>query len=65
MKIIEEYCKNKQKINVEIYLEKKKMKKGEYRRKKYENMSEQEKQRLKEYEKPIGKQKNWHNKFYI
>ena len=34
-------------------------------KKKYENMSEQEKQRLKEYEKPIGKQKNWHNKFYI
>ena len=34
------------------------MKKGEYRRKKYENMSEEEKQRLKEYQKPIGKQKN-------
>ena len=58
MKIIEEHCKNKQKTNVEIYLEKKKMKKGEYRRKKYENMSEEEKQRLKEYQKPIGKQKN-------
>ena len=40
-----------QEINTEIYLKKKKNKKGEYRRNIYHNISEEKKQKLKEYQK--------------
>ena len=40
-----------QEINKEIYLKKKKNKKREYGRNRYHNMSEEKKQKLKEYQK--------------
>ena len=41
----------RQKINTETYLKKEKNKKIEYGRNRYRNMSEEKKQRLKEYQK--------------
>ena len=40
-----------QEINTEIYLKKKKNKKGEYGRNIYHNISEEKKQKLKKYQK--------------
>ena len=40
-----------QEINTEIYLKKKKVKKSEYGRNRYHNMSKEKKQKLKEYQK--------------
>ena len=45
--------KSKQKINTKTYLKKKKIKKREHRRNRYRNVSEEKKQRLKEYQKKI------------
>ena len=42
---------NKQEINAETYLKKKKNKKREYGKNRYLDMSEERKQRLKEYQK--------------
>ena len=47
----QEKLRGKQEINTEIYLKKKKIKKREYGKNRYRNMSEQKKQRLKEYQK--------------
>ena len=49
IKITKKYYERKQKISVENYLKKKNIKR-EYRRNRYHNMSEEKKQRLKEYE---------------
>ena len=50
--------KSKQKINTKTYLKKKKIKKREHRRNRYRNMSEEKKQRLKEYQKIIARHKS-------
>ena len=42
---------NKQEINIETYLKKKKFKKENIEKNRYHNMSEEKKIRLKEYEK--------------
>ena len=42
---------SKQEINTEIYLKMKKLKKTEYGKNRYRNMSEEKKQKLKEYQK--------------
>ena len=47
-----------QEINTETNLKKKKLKKREYGKNRYHNMSEEKKIRLKEYQKIIVKQKN-------
>ena len=47
-----------QEINTKTYLKKKKIKKREHRRNRYRNMSEEKKQRLKEYQKIITRQKS-------
>lgn len=44
--MIKKYCKNKLEINIENCLMKKKIKKREYGRIRYELMSEEEKERL-------------------
>ena len=52
--MIEKDYERKKEINTENFLKKKKNEKWKYGRKRYHNMSEQKKQRLKEY------QKNYH-----
>ena len=52
MKMIKKDWKSKQKINTEIYLKKKK-KKREYGKNRHHNMSEEKRQKLKEYQKII------------
>ena len=49
--MVSKESENKQEINTEIYLKKKKNKNREYGRHRYHNMSEGKKQRLKEYQK--------------
>ena len=49
MKITKKDCESKQKINKENYLAKKKHK--EYGRNRYQNISEENKQRLKKFQK--------------
>ena len=51
MKMIKKDWESKQEINTEIYLKKKKNEKREYGKKRYHNMSEEKKQKLKEYQK--------------
>ena len=51
MKIKKKDQGGRQKINTETYLKKEKNKKIEYGRNRYRNMSEEKKQRLKEYQK--------------
>ena len=51
MKITKKYCQNKQKINIENYLKKKKIKKNV--RNRYQNISKENKQILKEYQKKL------------
>ena len=46
-----ERLRTKARINTETYLKKKKIKKREYGKNRYLNMSEEKKQRLKEYQK--------------
>ena len=49
-------------INIETYLKKMKIKKREYGKNRYHNMSEERKQKLKRYQKNIKKQKKYkHN----
>ena len=47
MKITKKDSENKQETNIENYLRKKNVKKREYGRNRYQNMSEENKQRLK------------------
>ena len=51
MKMIKKDWERKQEINTEIYLKKKKKEKREYGKNRYHNMSEEKKQKLKEYQK--------------
>ena len=51
MKMIKKDKESKQEINTEIYLKMKKLKKTEYGKNRYRNMSEEKKQKLKEYQK--------------
>ena len=51
MKMIKKDWESKQEINTEIYLKKKKNEKREYGKNRYHNMSEEKKQKLKEYQK--------------
>ena len=51
MKMIQKDWESKQEINTEIYLKKKKNEKREYGKNRYHNMSEEKKQKLKEYQK--------------
>ena len=51
MKMIKKDWESKQEINTEIYLKKKKKEKREYGKNRYHNMSEEKKQKLKEYQK--------------
>ena len=51
MKTIKKDKESKQEINTEIYLKKKKNEKKKYGKNRYHNMSEEKKQRLKEYPK--------------
>ena len=53
MKIARKDCESKQKINTENYLTEKKIKR-EYRRNRYQNMSEESQLRLKEYQKKLS-----------
>ena len=46
---------SKQEINIETYLKKKKNKKREYGRNRYRKISEEKKQRLKEYQKKLSR----------
>ena len=48
----------KQEINKETYLKEKKIKKREYGKNRYHNMSEEKKKRLKEYQKNYREAKN-------
>ena len=56
MKITKKSCKNKHEIDTKIF-QKKKRKKGEYRKNKYKNMSEKDKEKLEEYKKTYGNAK--------
>ena len=47
-----------QEIDTETYLKKKEIKKREYGKKRYHNLSEEKKQRLKEYQKNYRDSKN-------
>ena len=58
MKMIKRDEENKQEINTEIYLKKKKGKKREYGENRYRNMSKEKKQSLKEYQKNYRETKN-------
>ena len=51
IKIIKKDCKNKQEINTDNYLVKKKNILREYRRNSYQNMPNEDKEKLKEYQK--------------
>ena len=51
MKMIKRDEESKLEINIETYLKKKKIKKREYGKSRYHNMSEEKKQRMKEYPK--------------
>ena len=51
MKMIKKDWESKQEINTGIYLKKKKNEKREYGKNRYHNMSEEKKQKLKEYQK--------------
>ena len=51
IKIIKKGCKNKQEINTDNYLVKKKNILRGYRRNSYQNMPNEDKERLKEYQK--------------
>ena len=51
IKIIKKDCKNKQEINTDNYLVKKKNILREYRRNNYQNMPNEDKEKLKEYQK--------------
>ena len=52
------YSESKQEIDTETYLKKKKNEKWKYRRNRYHNMPEEEKQRLKKYQKTIVRLKS-------
>ena len=54
MKILKESWDRKNRINIETYLKKKKTKRENMEKNRYHNMSEEKKQKLKEY------QKNYH-----
>ena len=58
MKMIKRDEEDKQEINTEIYLKKKKGKKREYGENRYRNMSKEKKQSLKEYQKNYREAKN-------
>ena len=49
--MIKKDWESKQEINTEIYLKNKKKEKREYGKNRYHNMSEEKKQKLKEYQK--------------
>ena len=49
--------KSKQEINIETYLKRIRMKKREYGKNRYHNMSEEKKQKLKEYQRKYRKAK--------
>ena len=51
MKIIKKNLESKLKINIKTYLKKKKNKKLEYGKSSYHSISEEKKQKLKEYQK--------------
>ena len=51
MKMMKKDLKSMREINIETFLKKKKKKKREYGKNRYHNMSEEKKQRLKEYQK--------------
>ena len=57
MKTIKKDWESLQKINIETYLKKVRIKKKEYGKNRYHNMSEEKKQRLKEYQKNYRKAK--------
>ena len=54
MKLAKKDSENMQEINIENYLTKKKNIKREYGKNRFQNMSEENKQRLKEYRKKIS-----------
>ena len=56
LKIIKKDCKSLHKINIETYL-RKKVAKAQYRRNRYRNMSEEDKLKLKVYQKEHRKNK--------
>ena len=58
MKMVKRDSERKQEINTETYLKKKKNKKGEYGRNRYQNIPDEKKQRLKEYQKNYRETKN-------
>ena len=58
MKMIKRDEESKLEINIETYLKKKKKKKREYGKSRYHNMSEEKKQRIKEYQKSYREAKN-------
>ena len=60
MKRIKKDWENKQEINTETYLNKKKIKKREYGKNRYHNMSKEKKQGLKEYQKNYREAKKCH-----
>ena len=51
MKITKNYCMNEQKINIDHYQKMKVAKKKQYQKVRYHNMSDEDKQRLKDYQK--------------
>ena len=57
MKKIKKDWGNKQKINIETYQKKIESKKREYGKNRYHNISEEKKQKLKEYQKNISRDK--------
>ena len=57
MKKIKKDWGNKQKINIETYQKKIELKKREYGKNRYHNISEEKKQKLKEYQKKISRDK--------
>ena len=64
IKITKNNCKSKQEVDVENYLTKKKWKKG-ISKKQISNISEENKQRLKEYQKKYCKAKKTIKNFYL
>ena len=51
MKTTKNYCENEQKINIDHYRKMKKDIRKQYQKARYHNMSDEEKQKLKDYQK--------------
>ena len=53
--ITKNYCGNEQKINIDYYRKMKKILKKQYQKARYHNMSDEEKQKLKDYQKKLSR----------